>query len=587
MKHRRRAFSIHQMLLAFFAVLGIFLITGLTYMASRSEWTILRQTAQTEHSSLRIRLLDIDRSLEELDVYMYDLMTSNADAATLDRDAGEIERFQARASIASELERIVALNRLIDGVWFYSPRGSEAELLTRNVSNRIDLAGLDTLRGIILEMASGQGDEPINDWIVVGEAPQYLFRIIRVGDAWCGAWISMENLLESFSRTELSATSATYAFLTPGGDSVYPVGARIPLAAEAEKSGVSVFRDRSVTLSIPMQQSDLVAAVHIPSRAMQPGDDGIFQYVGLTALLILLMLGMFAGFQYLLTRPILCLSEDIQGVRRGHLEQRVRDDSRVLEIDMLGKTINQLLDEVNTLRIGIYEEQLTKQKTECQYLQIQLKTHFYMNCLNIIHTLAQVGNTKLISEMTLYLVRYFRFISRNGAQFICLEDELEHLRDYLHIQELRFPNVFRFEEDVDPDLLTERIPPLVLETFVENSILHALDSSRMNVVRLRVSYEEREEQPGMRVVIADNGAGFSAEQLAFYNDVRFARGEPVASAGTKGIGIVNVLCRLALLYKGRAEARFADLDTGGAQISIWLPALCEVEEENVQHTVRR
>lgn len=240
-----------------------------------------------------------------------------------------------------------------------------------------------------------------------------------------------------------------------------------------------------------------------------------------------------------------------------------------MDVQRLSSTINHFLDEISTLKIAVYESQLRSRDVECQYLQIRLKTHFYLNCLNIIHTMARVKNTALIQELTVCLANYLRFIEEDTKKFVPLERELEHVRNYAHIQELRFPNVFQYFEDVPTELYDASIPPLVLQTFVENSVKYAIQYNQKNWIRLSARMVDDADALGIAYEITDNGNGFSQDVLSSLFNAQQAF-DPTKS---HGIGISNVISRLSMLYEGKAKISFQNRAEGGARVSIWLPLM--------------
>jgi signal transduction histidine kinase len=213
---------------------------------------------------------------------------------------------------------------------------------------------------------------------------------------------------------------------------------------------------------------------------------------------------------------------------------------------------------ISDLKLSVYETQL-------QYLRIRLKTHFYLNCLSIIHAMALTKDTQLITEMTESLSDYLRFLDNGTDQMIKLEDELFHVSNYARIQELRFPKLFQYTEDVAIELYDIKIPPLILHTFVENSVEHAMLHDRKNRVRIKAEPETRKGLPGICLQITDNGKGFSEQTLSCL----FSKQDASAQCG--GIGIRNVVSRLDLIYGGKAAIKFSNLPDGGAEIDMWLP----------------
>lgn len=123
----------------------------------------------------------------------------------------------------------------------------------------------------------------------------------------------------------------------------------------------------------------------------------------------------------------------------GNLDTQIKQFPTSIEFLTVNDTFNNMMEQIKNLRINVYEEQLNKQKAELQHLQLQIKPHFYINTLNLLHTLARTKQMKLLEELSLYLIRYFRYMFQSNLSFVTLRDELQHVRNYLRIQELRFP----------------------------------------------------------------------------------------------------------------------------------------------------
>src|SRR5690606_15991816 len=143
-----------------------------------------------------------------------------------------------------------------------------------------------------------------------------------------------------------------------------------------------------------------------------------------------------------------------------------------------------------------------------QRLQLQVNPHFFLNSLNIVYNLAKVKNYRLIMEMTRALMLYFRFLFRSNTSFVKLADELEHTRNYLNIQTLRFPDKLSWSVNA-PDYLSDiPIPPLVIQSFVENSIKHAVTMEEPVHISVRIILTEDEDHSRIKILIRDTGRGF-------------------------------------------------------------------------------
>lgn len=189
-----------------------------------------------------------------------------------------------------------------------------------------------------------------------------------------------------------------------------------------------------------------------------------------------------------------------------------------------------------------------------------------MNTLNIIFQLADLKRFELVKKTVRHLVQYFRFMLQVKDNRITLGQELEHLRNYLEIQKMRYQQSFEFQITVAEALSRASIPSLLVQPFVENAMLHGM-SLKAEIFRLEISAGLSEEAAGTMIIeISDNGKGSSAEKLQELNAPDYT---PDTDEGQ--IGIWNVKQRLAMIYQGRAEIHFSGNQPSGFRVRLSLP----------------
>lgn len=205
------------------------------------------------------------------------------------------------------------------------------------------------------------------------------------------------------------------------------------------------------------------------------------------------------------------------------------------EIGELTETYNYMIHAMEDL---IEKEYLLGQETknaELKILQAQINPHFLYNTLDLIQWFAEEGMLPQIEESVSSLTTFYRLSLSNGKEFIPLRDEIEHVRSYIRLQRLRFPDMFLYEEELDGELLEYLIPKTTLQPLVENAIIHGLQESKRIPGHLLIRIECEQERT-IRISIADDGAGMK----------EFPR-IPTPGSG-HGFGISNVSSRLTLLY---------------------------------------
>ncbi len=146
-----------------------------------------------------------------------------------------------------------------------------------------------------------------------------------------------------------------------------------------------------------------------------------------------------------------------------------------------------------------------------------------------------------IEESVSSLATFYRLSLSNGKEFISLREEMEHVRSYIRLQRLRFPDTFLYEEELDEGLLDYLLPKTTLQPLVENAITHGLQESKRIPGHLLIKIE-KEEGKNIRISILDDGAGMKNPPRTTPNG-----GTSRENSG-HGFGIPDVSSRLTLLY---------------------------------------
>ena len=211
------------------------------------------------------------------------------------------------------------------------------------------------------------------------------------------------------------------------------------------------------------------------------------------------------------------------------------------EIGELTSTYNYMIHAMEDL---IEKEYLLGQETknaELKILQAQINPHFLYNTLDMIQWFAEEGMLSQIEESVSSLATFYRLSLSNGKEFISLREEMAHVRSYIRLQRLRFPDTFLYEEELDEGLLDYLLPKTTLQPLVENAITHGLQESKRIPGHLLIKIE-KEEGKNIRISILDDGAGMKNPPRTTPNG-----GTSRENSG-HGFGIPNVSSRLTLLY---------------------------------------
>lgn len=238
----------------------------------------------------------------------------------------------------------------------------------------------------------------------------------------------------------------------------------------------------------------------------------------------------------------------------------------ILEIDKANDKLNKVIFDMQELKIREYHSQLELKKIELNYLKNQIRPHFYLNMLSMIHSMLQTKNYKEIEELTILTSNYLRHLFMANQDFSELKDEVQHIKDYLEIQRIRYGNSIYFSLNYNDDLQNTLVPSLLLQTFIENTIKHGFSFQDLFTILLSIKKVQTEDSDYIQICIEDNGPGFSEEILSKLNQK-----QSLITEDGHHIGITNTIERLNLLYPNDYSIAFENNEEGGAKILLLIP----------------
>ena len=206
--------------------------------------------------------------------------------------------------------------------------------------------------------------------------------------------------------------------------------------------------------------------------------------------------------------PIQRLVDSMAEVQNGWLHRvsmNVSDD----EIGLLKNSYNAMLIEINQLIEELLQKEKTLRMAELDALQEQMKPHFLYNTLNMIRYMALENRTDEVYNMLETLGNFYRRFLSKGSTDLSLGEEIEIVKSYLTLQRTRFEDIFTDEYEIEEGLSSIRVPRLILQPLVENSIYHGIrPKGEHGVIRVTVKRQE----DFLFLSIYDNGIGMSAHQ---------------------------------------------------------------------------
>ncbi len=260
--------------------------------------------------------------------------------------------------------------------------------------------------------------------------------------------------------------------------------------------------------------------------------------------------------------PLRQLTCNMDAIREGRTQKVSPMDTRFMEIRQINDTLQAMLLALKEQQKRTVREAVGKERAQIQYLQLQLKPHFYLNGLKTLNALALEKDTDKMQEMILNLSSHIRYLLQMDRETVPLSSEIEFVKNYIELQKHVTGRPVSCSFDVCKEALAWQVPVLCIQTFVENSVKYAKlgDGNMPLKIEVLAQILLAEESRFLDLIISDNGQGYPEKILNEINE---------DGGGNRSIGINNIKKRCRLLYGNRAEYMFDNMD--GAQSELILP----------------
>ncbi|SDY30206.1 Sensor histidine kinase YesM [Evansella caseinilytica] len=266
----------------------------------------------------------------------------------------------------------------------------------------------------------------------------------------------------------------------------------------------------------------------------------------LTGMLTITVIAVISYFlSHHITRPLEKMMKKMRRVERGELRERM-NATGTMEIDVVSRVYNNMLDSINRLISEVYEAKLTEKNAKITALQSQINPHFLYNTLNIMKSISRVKGVEEVAEISESLADLFKYSMKHLKKPVSLREEMAHICNYMKIQNYRFGDRFTLQCDIPEELLTASIPKLTVQPLIENAVNHGLaDRKRGGFIEL----SGRRDGDILTIIVKDNGKGIPPQalqqiqqRLSASNFIEKTQNE------SEGIGLVNIQQRIRLLY---------------------------------------
>nr|WP_082865729.1 histidine kinase [Paenibacillus crassostreae] len=286
----------------------------------------------------------------------------------------------------------------------------------------------------------------------------------------------------------------------------------------------------------------------------------IFWFLSLV-IIVVLVVSIFVSAK--ISQPIRRLEKAVKLVGQGDFNTPI-DVKGAYEVEQLSKRFNFMLRRIRQLMGQIIHEQEAKRKSELDVLQAQINPHFLYNTLNSVIRLVERGKNEDVVTAITSLSKFFRISLSKGKNVITVEEELEHVRNYLIIQKIRYKSKFNYTMEVQKEALTCTTLKLIVQPIVENAIYHGIElMPDEGSIRIAVKLEDEK----IMISVTDNGLGMTTQVMEQLLTIG------VKNSNGSGVGVKNVHERIQLYYgKGYGLTFQSELEEG-TTVTITIPVM--------------
>ncbi len=274
----------------------------------------------------------------------------------------------------------------------------------------------------------------------------------------------------------------------------------------------------------------------------------------------------------LLTRRILRgfygAFDGLRAFANGDIDVRVEAEGRGEVADFARET-GRLLDQLRRLMRDNLEREGQIQRTELRALQNQINAHFIYNVLEAIKMMAEIDEEYEIADAVTTLGKLLRYSMKLEGGGVRLERELDYIRNYVALMNLRFDYVIGLEIDIPLELMGQPIPKVSLQPIVENAVIHgAAALAADSTITLTGALDRAAGRFTIR--IADQGRGMGPEELERLRR-QIAGEEPTRSSSGNGIGLKNVQDRIQMACGSEYGLDVESQPGGGTAVTVTFP----------------
>lgn len=540
----------------------LFLIPFFLFMFGLNVYsnTIYRQRL-TENNQTRLTMFEsfLEEDLKNVEYFMSDMIANDGGFNALRYPLSYVDSYLQVQQLQEKFESVM---KTIDSISAFCIISPKSNITNGPFRKNVSYDEKENIKTYLNQLVKEKGDGAITDWRVqqIGEK-YYFLKIMGLGGVYSSCIIDVGNVS---TIEEIGSENSYLVFeeneeILSYQEQMKELGIRVQEGKTSYLTGNR--RDQFVVMSYSEILNCCLMLVE-PYRGIWSMESLPLIMLLLSVFFIILLLRCYRMLKRDFLNPLEQMVETMEQIGDDGLESRLCVRNQVKEYKKMESTFNAMMDRIKELKILAYVRLIQAQQTELQYYQIQIRPHFFLNCMKNLYAMTAARKYAQMQEMILTLSEYLRAVLKDHDMIVPLEKELDSVRSYVKLQQMSSARPPEYEEDVSPQLLQFGIPPMSLLTFVENSFKYEKSGEGSMQILIKARLFLDGEEKFVNITIMDNGEGFPEEVLEILND-------PEKRMPGEHMGINNVEQRFSLIYQKPCSFVYSNMN--GACVDIFIP----------------
>ena len=540
----------------------LFLIPFFLFMFGLNVYsnTIYRQRL-TENNQTRLTMFEsfLEEDLKNVEYFMSDMIANDGGFNALRYPLSYVDSYLQVQQLQEKFESVM---KTIDSISAFCIISPKSNITNGPFRKNVSYDEKENIKTYLNQLVKEKGDGAITDWRVqqIGEK-YYFLKIMGLGGVYSSCIIDVGNVS---TIEEIGSENSYLVFeeneeILSYQEQMKELGIRVQEGKTSYLTGSR--RDQFVVMSYSEILNCCLMLVE-PYRGIWSMESLPLIMLLLSVFFVILLLRCYRMLKRDFLNPLEQMVETMEQIGDDGLESRLCVRNQVKECKKMESTFNAMMDRIKELKILAYVRLIQAQQTELQYYQIQIRPHFFLNCMKNLYAMTAARKYTQMQEMILTLSEYLRAVLKDHDMIVPLEKELDSVRSYVKLQQMSSARPPEYEEDVSPQLMQFGIPPMSLLTFVENSFKYEKSGEGSMQILIKARLFLDGEEKFVNITIMDNGEGFPEEVLEILND-------PEKRMPGEHMGINNVEQRFSLVYQKPCSFVYSNMN--GACVDIFIP----------------